>query len=108
MTWLTDFVRYLDVVNDPVLQHPETISGLPPYALRQAEETLAYNGWIKTFEYEGEDAWIDYARVDMRNGRTKLRLEWDPDAGGSVEAPRAVLDDLRVLDPWVHMQHGLH
>lgn len=110
MTWLTDFVRYLDVVKDPVLQHPETISGLPPFALKQAEEELVHDGWIKTFEYEGEDAWVDYARVDMRRGRSKLRLEWDQDSGGSVEAPRAVLKDLHVLMPWtdVEGEHGPH
>jgi hypothetical protein len=103
------FVRYLSVLKDPRLE-PETIDGLPPFALRQAVETLARQGWIKTFEYLGEDAWIDYARVDLRKGRSKLKLEWDQESGGSVAGPHAVLVDLRVLDPWTHMQlrHGAH
>jgi hypothetical protein len=42
--------------------------------------------------------------VDLRRGRSKLRLEWDQDSGGTVEAPRAVLDELRVLDPWMQMR----
>lgn len=99
MTWLIKFVRYLDMVGDPMLV-PKTISGLPPFALRNTVEALARSGWIRTFEYEGADAWIDYARVDLRKGRSKLRLEWDHDSGGSVAGPRAVLDTLRVLDPW--------
>jgi hypothetical protein len=109
MAWLSHFVRYLSVLKDPRLE-PETIDGLPPFALRQAVETLARQGWIKTFEYLGEDAWIDYARVDLRKGRSKLKLEWDQETGGSVAGPHAGLVDLRVLDPWTHMQlrHGAH
>ncbi|HEY1228569.1 MAG TPA: hypothetical protein VGF26_14730, partial [Ramlibacter sp.] len=54
--------------------------------------------------YGGEDVWVDYARVDLCKGRSKLRLEWDQESGGSIEGPRAVLADLRVLDPWTCMQ----
>jgi hypothetical protein len=75
----------MGVLSDPQLE-PNTIEGLPPFALREAV------------------AWIDYARVDLRMGRSKLRLEWDQDSGGSVEGPRAVLDELHVLDPWTQMQ----
>jgi hypothetical protein len=42
----------------------------------------------------------------LRRGRSKLRLEWDQDSGGTVEGPRAVLDELRVLDPWTHVRHA--
>jgi len=109
MTWLSHFVRYLGVLNDPRLA-PETIEGLPPFALRQATDALLAQGWIRTFEYMGEDAWIEYARVDLRKGRSKLKLEWDQESGGSIAGPRAVLDELRVLDPWTHLQmrHGPH
>jgi hypothetical protein len=105
MAWISQFVRYLGVFGDPQL-HPETISDLPPFALRQTLEALLRAGWMKTFEYDAEDAWVDYARVDLRRGRSKLRLEWDQDSGGSVEGPRAVLDELRVLDPWTHVRHA--
>jgi hypothetical protein len=109
MTWLSQFVRYLGVLNDPK-QEPETVSGLPPFALRQAVDALLRAGWIKTYEYEAEDAWVDYARVDLRRGRSKLRLEWDAETGGTIEGPRAALDAIRVLDPWTQMQvkHGPH
>ena len=105
MAWISHFVRYLGVLNDPQL-HPEMISDLPPFALRQTVESLLRTGWIKTFEYDADDAWIDYARVDLRRGRTRLRLEWDLDTGGTVEGPRAVLDELHVLDPWTHVRHA--
>jgi hypothetical protein len=105
MTWFSQLVRYLGVLGDPRLA-PETISDLPPFALRQALETLLRSGWMKTFEYDADDAWVDYARVDLRRGRSKLRLEWDLDSGGTVKGPRAVLDELRVLDPWTHIRHA--
>ena len=105
MTWMSNLVRYFGVLGDP-RQAPEKIEGLPPYALRQAIEALLRSGWIKTFEYEGEDAWVDYARVDLRRGRSKLKLEWDQESGGTVEGPHAELDELRVLDPWLRMQRG--
>ena len=104
MTWLTDMVRYVDMLGDPRLA-PNTIEGLPPIALRQAVDNLLGHGWITTFEYDKDDAWVDYARIDLRKGRSKLRLEWDPESGGSVEGPRAVLDELHVLDQWTRMQH---
>ena len=103
MAWISQLVRYLGILRDPRLE-PKTISDLPPVALRQTLELLLRNGWLKTFEYDAEDAWVDYARVDLRRGRSKLRLEWDQDSGGTVEGPRAVLDELRVLDPWTQMR----
>jgi hypothetical protein len=107
MTWLSNFVRYLSVLGDPRLE-PRAVGGLPPFALRQTVDALHAGGWITTYEYDGEDAWADYARVDLRKGRSKLKLEWDQESGGSVEGPRAVLDGLRVLDPWTMMQARAH
>jgi hypothetical protein len=104
MTWLSRIVRYMGVLGDPQLR-PGTIEGLPPFALRKAIDALLRSGWIKTFEYDREDAWVDYARVELRKGRSKLRLEWDPESGGSVEGPRAALDELHVLDPWTRIRH---
>jgi hypothetical protein len=104
MVWLSEFVRYLSVLGDPRLE-PGTIEGLPPFALRQTVDALVTAGWIRTFEYDGEDLWVDYARTDLRKGRSKLRLEWDPESGGSIDGPRAVLDELRMLDPWTSWQH---
>jgi hypothetical protein len=107
MTWFSNFVRYLSVLGDPRLE-PGSVEGLPPFALRKAVDALRAGGWITTYEYDAEDAWADYARVDLRKGRSKLKLEWDQESGGSIEGPRAVLDDLRVLDPWTCMQARAH
>jgi hypothetical protein len=107
MTWLSEFVRYMDVLGDPRLE-PGTIDGLPPYALQKTLDVLRAGGWTQTFEYEGDDAWVEYARIDLRKGRSKLRLEWDPESGGSVEGPRTSLDELHVLDPWTHVRGRAH
>jgi hypothetical protein len=103
MTWISKFVRYLSVLGDPRLE-PGTIEGLPPFALRQTVEALRGKGWVTTYEYAGDDLWVEYARVDLRKGRSKLRLEWDQESGGSIAGPRVELDGLRVLDPWTCMQ----
>ena len=100
MACISEFVRYLSVLGDPKLE-PATVEGLPPFALRRTVDSLLGAGWISTYEYDGDDAWVDYARVDLRKGRSKLKLEWDQESGGSIEGPRSVLDELRVLDPWV-------
>jgi hypothetical protein len=100
MTWISEFVRYLSVLGDPRLE-PGTVEGLPPFALRQTADALKAAGWTTTYEYNGDDAWIDYARIDMRKGRSKLRILWDPDSGGSIDAPQTVLEGLRPLDPWM-------
>jgi hypothetical protein len=93
------------VLGDPRLE-PGAIEGLPPFALRQTVESLREAGWTTTYEYGGEDVWVDYARFDLRKGRSKLRLEWDQESGGSIAGPRAELAALRVLDPWTHLQPG--
>jgi hypothetical protein len=107
MTWISQFVRYLSVLGDPRLE-PRSIEGLPPFALRQTVDALLATGWITTYEYAGDDAWLEYARVDLRKGRSKLKLEWDQESGGSIDGPRAVLDGLRVLDPWTSTQPRPH
>src|SRR6478609_521161 len=103
MTWILKIVGYLSALGAPRMA-PGTIEGLPPFALRQTVDVLQAAGWITTYEYDGADAWADYARVDLRKGRSKLKLEWDQESGGSIEGPRSVLDELRVLDPWTQLQ----
>ena len=103
MTWFLKFFRYLSVLGEPSVE-PGTIEGLPPFALRQTAEALRGKGWITTYEYAGDDIWVEYARVDLRKGRSKLKLEWDQESGGSIAGPRAVLEKLRELDPWTCMQ----
>jgi hypothetical protein len=107
MTWFSHFVRYLSVLGDPRLE-PGSIEGLPPFALHQTVDALLAAGWITTYEYAGDDAWTDYARVDLRKGRSKLKLEWDQESGGTIDGPRAVLAKLRVLDQWTRMQARPH
>jgi hypothetical protein len=101
MAWIREIVRYLSVLSDTRLE-PGMLEGLPAFALRQTLSVLKAAGWITTYEYNGEDAWVEYARVDLRKGRNKLNLAWDPECGGSIDGPQAVLEGLRVLDPWTH------
>ena len=51
-------------------------------------------GWRKTREYEGFDAWIDYGRIRLKKRGVKLTLEWDNWTEGSLEGPHPVIEEL--------------
>lgn len=74
-------------------------------------DQLAREGWHKTREYDGFDAWIDYGRIDLRKGAIKLTLEWDNWTEGSIEGPRGVVErlgrefGLPVTDEWRWSQY---
>lgn len=51
-------------------------------------------GWVKVYEYEGFDAWIDYGRIDLKKGRSKIRLEWDNWTEGQIRGPRTEIEAL--------------
>lgn len=68
-----------------------TIKDIPAGRFNRLLEQLQSEGWRKTYEYAGFDAWIDYGCVKLRKGRQRLKLEWDNWTGGSVEGKRSVL-----------------
>lgn len=52
-----------------------------------AKELLA-SGWVKTYEYDNFDAWVDYGRIDLKKGSVKLKFEWDNWTEGQIIGPR--------------------
>jgi len=40
-------------------------------------EQLLGNGWVKLYEYDAIDAWIDFGKVKIRKDNTTLVFEWD-------------------------------
>ena len=71
-----------------------TIRDIPTERFRELVDQLARDGWRKTSEYDGFDAWIDYGRINLKKGATKLTLEWDNWTEGSIEGPRGVVERL--------------
>lgn len=55
---------------------------------------LISDGWKKTYEYDGLDAWIDYGKITLKKDRSKLTCEWDNWFEGSIEGPRAFMEVL--------------
>lgn len=43
-----------------------------------------HEGWIKTYEYQGFDAWIDFGKVKLKKGSNKLVFEWDNWSEGEI------------------------
>lgn len=107
MTWISRLVRYMAILGD-VRTEPGTVEGLPALALRQTAIALQADGWVTTYEYDGDDAWIEYARIDLRKGQSKIKLEWDQESGGSIDGPQAVLDALRLPDALARGRVSLH
>ncbi|MFB7724872.1 hypothetical protein [Nocardia sp. NPDC056100] len=55
------------------------------------------DGWHRVYEYTGPDAWIDYGRIHLKNGRTVLRFRWNNYDEGSVTGPRGNIEDIARL-----------
>lgn len=68
-----------------------TIQGIETDRLGDMLRVLQGEGWNKTFEYAGPDAWIDYACVRLKRDRIILKFEWDNWDEGSVEGPEPVI-----------------
>ena len=74
-------------------------------------DQLVRDGWRKTSEYDGLDAWIDYGRIDLKKGAIELTLEWDNWTEESIEGPRDVVErlgrelELPVTNEWRWSEH---
>jgi hypothetical protein len=69
-----------------------TIKDIPTEKFNRLIKTLIDDGWKKTHEYVGFDAWIDYGRIDLRKKNRRLKFEWDNWTEGSVEGPREIVE----------------
>ncbi|MEV6773909.1 hypothetical protein AB0N05_35265 [Nocardia sp. NPDC051030] len=52
------------------------------------------SGWTRIYEYAAPDAWIDYGRVHVRNGKRVLRFLWSNVDEGSVAGSRADIAEI--------------
>ena len=71
-----------------------TIKDIPTERFNALVDQLVGDGWCKTREYDGVDAWIDYGRINLEKDAIKLTLEWDNWTEGSIEGPRDVVEHL--------------
>ncbi|MBA6302347.1 hypothetical protein [Colwellia sp. MB02u-14] len=60
------------------------IQDIPTDDFNRILEFHLNNGWIKTYEYDGFDAWIDYGKVKLSNEGRKLKFEWDNWSEGEI------------------------
>jgi hypothetical protein len=71
-----------------------TIKDIPTEKFNRLASELGALGWRKTGEYEGFDAWIDYGSITMQRRGVRLKLEWDNWTEGSIEGPRAAIQEI--------------
>ena len=83
-----------------------TIADIPTREFNALVASLQQEGWHRTYEYSGIDAWIDYGCLKLRKQGVTLKCEWDNWTEGSVEGPKLQVEELAVrigrpaLDQW--------
>jgi len=89
-------VRYRRVLANIrlALTGQERIENVPTEVFNDIVKDYLGQGWQKTFEYEGFDAWIDYGRVDLQKDGRRLRCEWDNWFEGDITGPSALIRQL--------------
>jgi hypothetical protein len=93
MPWLARLLRAMAKARFRALGLA-TIKDIPTDELRVLVAALRQQGWRKTGEYDGFDAWIDYGRLTLRRGLRKLTVEWDNWTEGSIEGPRSAIETI--------------
>jgi hypothetical protein len=68
------------------------ICDIPTPRFNQVLDALRDDGWTVSYEYDGYDAWIDYGRLDLQSGDTKLRFAWTNYTEGEISGPRSTLE----------------
>ena len=83
-----------------------TIKDIPTDKFKDIIMSLRKEGWKKTYEYKGFDAWIDYGKIKLKKNGLKLVFEWDNWTEGSIEGQPTVLEaiahecDCEVINEW--------
>ena len=70
------------------------ISDVKTAEFNELLKSLQADGWRKTYEYSGFDAWIDYGCIRLKKDGVRLKCEWDNYDEGSIEGPAAVVHSL--------------
>ncbi|MEZ9196573.1 hypothetical protein [Shewanella sp. 10N.286.54.B9] len=70
------------------------IQDIPTDDFNRILEFHLHNGWVKTYEYDGFDAWIDYSKVKLSKEGLKLKFEWDNWSEGEITGKAQVIDFL--------------
>ncbi|MDO6720310.1 hypothetical protein Q4575_12910 [Psychrosphaera sp. 1_MG-2023] len=70
------------------------IQDIPTDNFNRILEFHLKNGWIKTYEYDGFDAWIDYGKVKLSNEGRKLKFEWDNWREGEISGKASDVEAL--------------
>lgn len=69
----------------------EQISRLPTERFNDVLLECIRDGWRVVYEYRSFDAWVDYGRIDLKSGRSRLRFEWTAWFEGEISGPRPAL-----------------
>lgn len=68
---------------------------IPTEEFRRIVKDLRADGWRKTEEYDGFDAWIDYGLIVLERNGVSTKFEWTNWMEGTMEGPEAVVLEIR-------------
>ncbi len=93
MNFFTKILRFIPETRFKILGLA-TIKDIPTEKFNAIIEDFLSDGWRKTYEYSGIDAWIDYGCVKIKKGNVKFKLEWDNWTGGSIEGNKKDIESI--------------
>ncbi|MDD9940862.1 MAG: hypothetical protein OXU20_07500 [Myxococcales bacterium] len=67
------------------------VRDIPTERFNEALDQLQRSGWVKTYEYDNFDAWIDHGKVVLKKGGSRIVMEWDNWCEGEIEGPADVV-----------------
>jgi hypothetical protein len=72
-----------------------TLKNINTELFKKIAKDLIEKGWVKTAEYDGPYAWIDYGRLILEKGGIHIDFEWDNWEEGEICADTSIITTLR-------------
>lgn len=72
----------------------QIIQNIPTDDFNRILEFHINNGWVKTYEYDGLDAWIDYGKVKLSKESRELKFEWDNWCEGEISGKTKDIENI--------------
>ena len=72
------------------------MASIPTKTFHRVLNTLLADGWLKTYEYQGFDAGIDYGEVKLPKDGSQLPLVWDNWIEGKIDGDKDALRQLQI------------
>ena len=70
------------------------IQNIPTETFNTILKSFIDEGWVKSYLYDGIDAWIDYGKVVLRYTNRELVFEWDNWCEGLISGEAVDIEEI--------------